>query len=109
MLQERGYTVLEARHGAEAIEIADRHPGPVDLLLTDLVMPRMGGIELAQRLAEQRPELKVIFMSGYTDRVARDGLLTRDAPYLQKPVAMDAVAERVREVLDGAPVSSGRS
>jgi YesN/AraC family two-component response regulator len=62
-----GYVVLEARHGAEALEVSGRHGGAIHLLVTDVVMPQMSGRELAQRLATLRPQLKVLYMSGYTD------------------------------------------
>jgi len=68
VLQARGYTILEARHGIEALAVARRHRGPIDLLLTDVVMPRMGGPELAECLAARQPGLKVLYMSGYTER-----------------------------------------
>ena len=68
VLQARGYTILEARHGIEALAVARRHRGPIDLLLTDVVMPRMGGPELAECLATRQSGLKVLYMSGYTER-----------------------------------------
>jgi GAF domain-containing protein len=101
LLRERGYTVLEAGHGAEALDVARRHGGPIDLLLTDVVMPHMGEPELAERLGTLQPSLKVLYMSGYTERAAvHRGMLDPDAAYLQKPVTIDAVARRVREVLE---------
>jgi len=101
LLRERGYTVLEAGHGAAALDVARRHGGPIDLLLTDVVMPHMGGPELAERLGALQPSLKVIYMSGYTERAAvHRGMLDPDAAYLQKPVTIEAVARRVREVLE---------
>jgi signal transduction histidine kinase len=104
VLQARGYTVLEAGHGIEALAVARRHNGPIDLLLTDVVMPRMGGPELAECLVALRPGLKILYMSGYTERtVVHHRVLNSDAPYLQKPVTVDAITRRVREALD-APV-----
>jgi len=101
VLQARGYTVLEARHGIEALAVARRHRGPIDLLLTDVVMPRMGGPELAECLVARQPNLKVLYMSGYTERaVARHHMLDSNAPYLQKPVTVEAITHHVREVLD---------
>jgi len=101
VLQARGYTILEARHGIEALAVARRHRGPIDLLLTDVVMPRMGGPELAECLAARQPGLKVLYMSGYTERaVVHHHVLDSDAPYLQKPVTVEAITRRVREVLD---------
>ena len=101
VLETCGYTVLEARHGIEALAVARRHGGPIDLLLTDAVMPQMGGPELAECLVALQPGLKVLYMSGYTERtVVHHRVLDADVPYLQKPVTVDAVTRRVREVLD---------
>ncbi len=101
VLQACGYTVLEARHGIEALAVARRHSGPIDLLLTDAVMPQMGGPELAECLVALRPGLKVLYMSGYTERtVVHHRVLDADAPYLQKPVTVEAITRRVREALD---------
>ncbi len=100
-LAGQGYTVLEAENGAEALELLARTTGPVDLVLTDVVMPRLNGRELGERLAAERPELPVLFMSGYTDDdIVRRGLLHPDAPFLQKPFMPADLARRVREVLD---------
>jgi two-component system cell cycle sensor histidine kinase/response regulator CckA len=101
LLRARGYPVLEAGDGVEALEVARRHGCRIDLLLTDVIMPRMGGPELARRLVDVQPNIKVLYMSGYTDRgVVHHGVLDPDASFLQKPVAMEVVARRVREVLD---------
>jgi signal transduction histidine kinase len=100
LLRARGYPVLEAGDGVEALEVARRY-GRIDLLLTDVIMPRMGGPELAKRLVDVQPNIKVLYMSGYTDRgVVHHGVLDPEASFLQKPVAMEVVARRVREVLD---------
>lgn len=100
-LQKRGYTLLQARRGSEALSIAQQHEGTIDLLLTDVVMPYMSGRELAEQLKTQRPQMKVIFMSGYTDdTVVRHGLLTAEIEFLLKPFSPDVLASKVREVLD---------
>ncbi len=97
-----GYVVLEARQGAEALEISNRHAGTIHLLVTDVVMPQMSGRELAQRLATLRPELKVLYMSGYTDdAIVRHGVLASGIAFLSKPFTPNALALKVREVLDG--------
>ena len=101
LLRARGYLVLEAGDGVEALEVARHHARRIDLLLTDVIMPRMGGPELAKRLVDIQPSIKVLYMSGYTDRgVVHHGVLDPGASFLQKPVAMEVVARRVREVLD---------
>ncbi len=104
-LELTGYTVLEAKDGAEAIEMANRHPGPIHLLVTDMVMPGMGGRELAARLAGARPEIKVIYMSGYTEyATVRQGELEQNAVLLTKPFTRGILARTVREVLHGGKV-----
>jgi PAS domain S-box-containing protein len=100
-LQVNGYTVLEAADGAEAIRLCDRHEGPIDLVVSDVVMPRMGGRELAERLTALRPETRVLFVSGHTDdAVVRQGILQAEVAFLQKPFSMDALRLKVRTVLD---------
>src|SRR3990170_3736303 len=99
-LQKNGYTVLEAEDGAAAIRVAQGHKGPIHLLLTDLVMPKMNGGELAQRIAEMRPEVKVLYMSGYAEnKVVHHEVVNGRAHLLQKPFTLDALAHKAREVL----------
>ncbi len=101
ILQTAGYTVLEARHGAEALDVSERHVGPIHLLLTDVVMPEMSGRELAQRLAILRPATKVLFMSGYTaNAVVHHGVLDPDTDFLQKPITAAVLTRKVRQILD---------
>ena len=103
-LELHGYTVLEAEHGASAIEVASRHVGKIHLLLTDMVMPVMGGLQLTDVLTAQRPELRVLYMSGYTDdEVLQHGLANATILLLQKPFDPDALVKKVREVLDQSP------
>ena len=100
-LESSGYTVLEGRDGVDALAVAERHPGEIHLLVSDVVMPRMGGGELAQRLAVARPGVRVLFISGYPDdAVVRHGVLEHGAPLLQKPFALADFVRKVREVLD---------
>ena len=101
VLTARGYRVLQAADGAEALRVAEEHRGALDLLTTDMVMPSMGGHDLAHELAARRPGLKVLYMSGYTDdEGGRDALGPGDA-FLQKPVDPKVLARKVRQVLDG--------
>jgi two-component system cell cycle sensor histidine kinase/response regulator CckA len=100
ILESKGYRVLEARSGTEALSLCERHTGPLHLLLTDLVMPEMGGCELAEQLGPRYPAMKVLYISGYTNgALAHHGLLAPDTAYLQKPFTPDALAQKVREVL----------
>ena len=103
VLAKRGYQVLVATHGKDALHLAKNHPGPIDVLLTDVVMPEMSGRELADRLAPQRPRTRVVFMSGYTDNaIVHHGVLDDGTVYVQKPFAPATLARTVRAVLDGA-------
>jgi PAS domain S-box-containing protein len=101
MLQRQGYTVLQAGDGVEALRLLEEHRGPLQLLLTDVVMPGMRGRELAERVADLRPEIKVLFASGYTDDVIlRHRLLERGGMLMDKPFTVQSLAGKVREVLD---------
>jgi CheY-like chemotaxis protein len=101
VLRRSGYHVLEAPGALAALELSRAHPGRIDLLLTDVVMPRMSGRELAERLGPLRPDLSVLYMSGYTDdAVIRHGVLGADTAFLQKPFTPAALVQRVRETLD---------
>jgi CheY-like chemotaxis protein len=103
ILEARGYTVLEAGHGADALLRGEGEPGPIDLLVTDVVMPAMSGRELAKRLTAARPAMRVLYMSGYTDdAIVNQGVLEPGMALLQKPFTPDALAGKVREVLDAS-------
>jgi response regulator RpfG family c-di-GMP phosphodiesterase len=103
VLRRSSYVVLEASHGLDALRLAERHPDPIHLLVTDVVMPHMSGRELADKLAEVRPKTRVLFMSGYTDHAAMHSHLTPGAAFLQKPFTPEAFARRVRNMLDEEP------
>ena len=107
ILAEYGYDVLEARSGREAVDLCSRHQGTIHMMLTDVVMPGMNGVELSKRLAPMQPEMKVLIMSGYTaDAIAHQGMLDPGIAFLQKPFAMDTLAHKVREVLDSGPAKN---
>lgn len=101
ILEARGYTVLTASDGEEALWLAEGFPGPIHGLVTDVVMPGMHGPELAKRLKDTRHETKYVFMSGNTgDLVGEYGLLRSNAPFLGKPFSPDLLVRKLREALD---------
>ncbi|HQU86384.1 MAG TPA: PAS domain S-box protein, partial [Pyrinomonadaceae bacterium] len=101
ILESYGYKIIEARNGVEALKICAEGEIVIDLLMTDVVMPEMGGSELASKLVETHPDLKVLFTSGYTDdAVVRHGVIEEGANFLQKPFSLDALLSKVRKVLD---------
>lgn len=101
VLEQTGYTVVEAAHGGEALACAERYRGRIDLLITDVVMPGMSGRDVARRLSSLRPDMKVLYMSGYTDNmIGADGVLDAGTAYLAKPFSPDALLVKVRETLD---------
>jgi PAS domain S-box-containing protein len=112
-LAAAGYRILEAADGEQALKIAPAHSGPIHLLITDVVMPHVSGRELAARISPGRPDLKVLFISGYTDdSIFHSGVLEGGMAFLQKPFNLKTLAQKVREVLDGrsaALVSPGDS
>jgi PAS domain S-box-containing protein len=104
-LEKQGYRVTEAADGAVAMQIAVAHEGVIHLLLTDVIMPGMNGRELAQRMSEIRPNVKVLYMSGYTENViGHDGTLDAGVRLLQKPFTLRDLKDKVREVLDTSPI-----
>jgi hypothetical protein len=101
LLERWGYTVLSAASSHEAIRICSDNPGPVHLLLTDVVLPTASGHELARRLLHFRRQIRVLFMSGYpAETIVQRGLLEPGAVFLEKPFTPDALAKKVRQALD---------
>jgi PAS domain S-box-containing protein len=104
-LETQGYKILEAEDGAAALQIVAGHQGAIDLLLTDVIMPGMNGRELAAQIAKLLPDVRVLYMSGYTENaVGQDGTLDAGINLLQKPFSLPALKDRVREVLDSEPI-----
>jgi CheY-like chemotaxis protein len=106
MLRGLGYHVLQAANGGEALAVAAAHPGPIHLLITDVVMPEMSGRELGAELQRRRPDIRVLYMSGYTgSAIARRGLLEESVAFMQKPFTAESLAGRVRDVLGSVPAA----
>jgi DNA-binding response OmpR family regulator len=99
-LSAKGYQVVEAENGETGMAAAARHQGNIDLVITDVVMPGMGGREMVKQLIETRPETKVLYLSGYTeDAIVSDGSIEKGTAFLQKPFTLQSLSRKVREVL----------
>ena len=102
VLERLGYKVLAARDGQQALELARSHPDTIHLVLTDVVMPKMSGREVAKEVTSVHPEAKVLYMSGYTDdSIVHHGVLDAGVHFLEKPITPATLAKKAREVLDG--------
>jgi two-component system, chemotaxis family, CheB/CheR fusion protein len=108
ILAKSGYVVLDARNGREGLALCETHEGPIDLLVTDVVMPELGGRQLAQAALKLRPSLKVMFISGHTQDVVLKEGVRKGTPFLQKPFTPAGLAQKVRETLDYNAKSAGR-
>ncbi|MCE5284184.1 MAG: response regulator [Deltaproteobacteria bacterium] len=96
-----GYRVLAAEDVDHGVRTVKEHPGPVHLLLTDVIMPHLSGMELYELIKPQRPEIKVLFMSGYTGNViAHHGILEEGVNFIRKPFSLQALSQKVRQILD---------
>ena len=101
VLKQMGYNVLEAENGEDALTISKKHDGSIHLLITDVVMPKMSGRETAERMQPLYPQMKVIYMSGYTDNaIVHHGVLAPGLNFLEKPFTPDGLARKVRKALD---------
>lgn len=111
MLVREGYRVLTATGGEEALEVSANHPDPIDLLLTDIVMPQLNGRELADRLKSERRDLRVLYMSGFMKEAILKyyNISVAGIPFLQKPFTRDMLARKIREVLDAPGAQAARS
>ena len=96
-----GYTVIEAADGIQALSLAEAHAGRIEMLVTDLIMPGPSGVDLAEQLTTIRHDVRVLFMSGYTDNaIVQNGLLAEGALFLQKPFPPEELLRKMRQVLD---------
>ena len=101
VLETLGYRIIDAKNGEEAIQLAESYGDEINLLLTDVVMPKMNGKDLAKKIKDLHPELSVLFMSGYTDDImSRHGVLEEDVHFLGKPFTPMTLAVKVRESLE---------
>ena len=101
VLGKQGYNVLEAGDGEQAIEVFEKHHAPIHLIITDVVMPGINGKELADKLTARCPEIKVLYISGYTDNViVHHGVLEKGTNFIQKPYTMESITRKVRKVLE---------
>ena len=108
-LTSSGYKVLETDGAKNAVATCAKHDGPIHLLLTDVVMPQMSGPRVAEQIVALRPDIKVLYMSGYTgDAVVRHGVLSQDMPFIQKPFTPATLRKKIREVLGGEQVGGLR-
>jgi CheY-like chemotaxis protein len=100
MLQDLGYTIIDAGNGEAALTLAEQHKGKIDLLMTDIIMPGINGRELSEKLTDSRPDMKTLFCSGYTDNViVLNGVIEKNINFIGKPYSMQNLAGKIREVI----------
>jgi two-component system cell cycle sensor histidine kinase/response regulator CckA len=108
VLSDQGYDVLCANNGREGIRMSEEHPGPIQLLMTDVVMPVIGGLELARKLSASRPDMKVLYVSGYSESdISEQGILEEELEFLEKPFTPQVLIRKVREVLHPSVPAKG--
>ncbi len=101
ILTGNGYKVLEARSGKAGLSVCETYVGPIHLLISDVIMPEMGGVELKAKVVKLRPGIKILFMSGYTDEsITASGVFNSETAFIEKPFSPDGLARKIREVLD---------
>jgi hypothetical protein len=106
MLEKSGFSVIEAEDGRDGLAVASSHEGEIDVVVTDLMMPRMNGGEFAEALAQSHPSLRVVFTSGYTDdAVVRRGLVNATHAFVQKPFTGDKLVRTITALMDGTPLN----
>jgi len=100
ILERNGYRVLEAHNGAEGLRVCQQHEDRIDLMITDVIMPELTGVQLAERVAETRTDTRILFTSGYGKSATGQHVLGHNTPFLQKPYTVESLTRKVREVLD---------
>ncbi len=101
ILESKGYRVFDAENAQRALEVAQTHSQPIDLMITDIVMPGLNGRELAERLSRSNPKMKVLFMSGYTDdKAVRRGVVDANLAFIQKPFTPESLVRKIKTVLE---------
>ena len=105
ILRDSGYNVISAKNGEEAYWLAENYDKQIDLLLTDVIMPKLSGKDLCEKIVKQRPDIKILFMSGYTEKaIINHGVIPSDSMFLSKPFSVLSITSKVREALDSKQI-----